>query len=128
MAAVIQDGPLEAFRDRPLLRHHQLPGDVVDRRDVAGVERPSQPQRVGGDACKVTFPCGRRQFDTHNKWRATGTHQRPVRSTVVLTGRLSYPGVEPPKKWQLLICALQMLHPGTGTCTPSPEPTAARTK
>ena len=37
----------EADRDRPLAVLHQLAGDVVDRRDVVGVDRMPQPERVG---------------------------------------------------------------------------------
>src|SRR5204863_7891983 len=40
----------EADAERPLALAHQLAGGVVDRADVVGVERVTEPERVGRDA------------------------------------------------------------------------------
>lgn len=37
----------QADRDGPLAILHQLAGDIVDRRDVIGVDRVAQPQAIG---------------------------------------------------------------------------------
>ena len=40
----------QADRDRPLALLHQLARDVVDRRDVVGVHRVAQAERVGEES------------------------------------------------------------------------------